>query len=118
MFNDLLFNVLLQMCGDTVRVALRIRPLVKSELDKGCQVCLKAVPGEPQVRICNTDEAFTYNYVFPPHVGQEDFYNTAVKRLVDNIFQGILLKKFYTLYFSLDFFFLDMIMHFYYIKDE
>ncbi|XP_011173030.1 chromosome-associated kinesin KIF4 isoform X2 [Solenopsis invicta] len=76
------------MCDDTVRVALRIRPLVESELEKGCQVCLEAIPGEPQVRICNTDKAFTYNYVFPSYVGQEDFYNTAVKRLVDNIFQG------------------------------
>ncbi|XP_036144376.1 chromosome-associated kinesin KIF4-like [Monomorium pharaonis] len=76
------------MCDDTVRVALRIRPLVESELEKGCQVCLEAIPGEPQVRICNTDKAFTYNYVFPPYVGQEDFYNTAIKGLVDNIFQG------------------------------
>ncbi|XP_071571505.1 chromosome-associated kinesin KIF4 isoform X4 [Temnothorax nylanderi] len=79
------------MCDDfddTVRVALRIRPLVESELEKGCQACLDTVPGEHQVRICNTDKAFTYNYVFPPHVGQEDFYNTAIKRLVDNTFQG------------------------------
>ncbi|XP_036139032.1 chromosome-associated kinesin KIF4 isoform X2 [Monomorium pharaonis] len=76
------------MCDDTVRVALRIRPLVESELEKGCQMCLEAIPGEPQVRICNTDKAFTYNYVFPPYIGQEDFYNTAIKGLVDNIFQG------------------------------
>ncbi|XP_024883411.1 chromosome-associated kinesin KIF4 [Temnothorax curvispinosus] len=76
------------MCDDTVRVALRIRPLVESELEKGCQACLDTIPGEHQVRICNTDKAFTYNYVFPPHVGQEDFYNTAIKRLVDNTFQG------------------------------
>ncbi|XP_011865378.1 PREDICTED: chromosome-associated kinesin KIF4 [Vollenhovia emeryi] len=76
------------MCDDTVRVALRIRPLVESELAKGCQVCLDTVPGEQQVRISNTDKAFTYNYVFPPYVGQEDFYNTAIKRLLDNTFQG------------------------------
>jgi len=76
------------MCDDTVRVALRIRPLVESELEKGCQVCLDTVPGEPQVHILNTDKAFTYNYVFPPHIGQEEFYNTAIKRLVDNTFQG------------------------------
>lgn len=75
------------MCDDTVRVALRIRPLVENEIEKGCQMCLDAISGE-QVRICNTDKAFTYNYVFPPHIGQEDFYNTAIKRLVDNIFQG------------------------------
>lgn len=81
-------TVLLQMCDDTVRVALRIRPLVESELQKGCQVCLDTVPGEPQVRIGTTDKAFTYNYVFPPDVGQEDFYNSAIKGLVANTFQG------------------------------
>ncbi|XP_018404227.1 PREDICTED: chromosome-associated kinesin KIF4 [Cyphomyrmex costatus] len=76
------------MCESTVSVALRIRPLVDSEIEKGCQMCLNAIPGEPQVRVCNTDKAFTYNYVFPPHIEQEDFYNTAIKRLVDNTFQG------------------------------
>lgn len=76
------------MSDDTVCVALRIRPLVESEIEKGCQMCLDVVPGEPQVHICNTDKAFTYNYVFPPDVGQEDFYNTAVKKLIDNTFQG------------------------------
>jgi kinesin family protein 4/21/27 len=76
------------MCDDTVRVALRIRPLVESEIEKGCQMCLDVIPGEPQVRIYNTDKAFTYNYVFHPDIGQEDFYNIAIKRLIDNTFQG------------------------------
>lgn len=76
------------MCDDTVRVALHIRPLVESEIEKGCQMCLDVIPGEPQVCIHNTDKAFTYNYVCPPDVGQEDFYNTAIKRLIDNTFQG------------------------------
>ncbi|KMQ85555.1 chromosome-associated kinesin kif4 [Lasius niger] len=76
------------MCDNTVCVALRIRPLVISEIEMGCQMCLDVVSGEPQVRICNTSKAFTYNYVFPPKVGQEDFYNIAIKQLIDNIFQG------------------------------
>lgn len=76
------------MSDDTVSVALRIRPLVISEIEKGCQMCLDVVPGESQVRICNTDKAFTYNYVFPPEVGQDDFYDIAIKRLLDNTFQG------------------------------
>jgi len=69
-----------------VSVALRIRPLVDNELEKGCQTCLDVTLGEPQVCIRNTDKVFTYNYVFPPHIGQEDFYNIAIKRLIDNIF--------------------------------
>ncbi|KAG5310628.1 KIF4 protein, partial [Acromyrmex insinuator] len=76
------------MCDNNISVALRIRPLVDNELEKGCQTCLDVTLGEPQICIRNTDKAFTYNYVFPPHIGQEDFYNTAIKQLVDNIFQG------------------------------
>ncbi|KAL0127166.1 hypothetical protein PUN28_005448 [Cardiocondyla obscurior] len=33
-------------------------------------------------------KVFTYDYIFSPDVGQEKFYNTAIKRLVENIFQG------------------------------
>ncbi|XP_070168581.1 chromosome-associated kinesin KIF4A-like [Polyergus mexicanus] len=76
------------MCDDIVCVALRIRPLIKTKIEKGCQMCLNVVPGEPQIHVCNTDKTFTYNYVFPPDVEQEDFYNIAVKRLINNIFQG------------------------------
>lgn len=76
------------MCDDTVCVALRIRPLVLSEVEKGCQMCLDVISGEPQVRIVNSDKSFTYNYVFSSDVGQEEFYNVAIKRLIDNIFQG------------------------------
>ncbi|XP_003703069.1 kinesin-like protein 3A isoform X1 [Megachile rotundata] len=76
------------MSEDTVRVAVRIRPLVKTEVERGCQICLNVVPGEPQIVIQNTDKAFTFNYVFPPEIGQEDFYNTAIKDMVKNIFQG------------------------------
>lgn len=80
-------NIILQMADDTVRVALRIRPLVESEIEKRCQTCLEIVPGEQQVCILNTGKAFTYNYVFPPDVGQKEFYEVAIKRLIHNIFQ-------------------------------
>lgn len=76
------------MSDDTVRVAVRIRPLVKSELERGCQACLNVVPGEPQIVIRNTEKAFTFNYVLPPDIGQEDFYKTAIMDMVKNIFEG------------------------------
>ena len=75
------------MCDNMVSVSLRIRPLIDNELEKGCQTCLDVILGEPQVCIRNTDKV-TYNYAFPPHIGQEDFYNIAIKRLIDNIFRG------------------------------
>lgn len=76
------------MVEDTVRVAVRIRPLVNNEIEKGCQRCLEVVPGEPQIVIRNTEKSFTFNYVFPPEVGQEEFYDTAVKEMIKYIFQG------------------------------
>ncbi|XP_076282466.1 kinesin-like protein 3A isoform X2 [Lasioglossum baleicum] len=78
----------LQMSEDTVRVAVRIRPLIKNEIDKGCQTCLTVVPGEQQIIVRNTEKAFTFNYVFPGDVNQEDFYETAIKGMVENIFKG------------------------------
>ncbi|XP_026473250.1 chromosome-associated kinesin KIF4A-like [Ctenocephalides felis] len=70
----------------SVQVALRIRPLVKSEISKGYVKCLETVPNKPQVLIKN--HSFTYNHVFPPEVSQAQFYDTAVKGLVDGLFKG------------------------------
>lgn len=71
---------------DTVQVALRIRPLMKRENDRGCEECINVVAGEPQVHI--KDLAFTYNHVFPQHITQQEFYDTAVKGLIEQLFKG------------------------------
>ncbi|PZC76689.1 hypothetical protein B5X24_HaOG204320 [Helicoverpa armigera] len=71
---------------DTVQVALRIRPLMQLETDRGCEECIDVVNGQPQVQI--KDLAFTYNYVFPQHITQQEFYDTAVKGLIGRLFQG------------------------------
>lgn len=73
---------------DTVQVALRIRPLMRTEIERGCDECIEVVPGEQQVQI--KDLAFTYNYVFPQHITQQEFYDTAVKGLIGKLFQGTL----------------------------
>ncbi|XP_050666124.1 chromosome-associated kinesin KIF4 isoform X1 [Leptidea sinapis] len=71
---------------DTVQVALRIRPLMQHEIDRGCEECIEVVNGGPQVQI--RDLAFTYNFVFPQHISQQEFYDTAVKGLIEKLFQG------------------------------
>ncbi|XP_028174121.1 chromosome-associated kinesin KIF4 [Ostrinia furnacalis] len=71
---------------DTVQVALRIRPLMQLEVERGCDECIDVVPGQPQVQI--KDLAFTYNYVFAQHITQQEFYDTAVKGLISKLFQG------------------------------
>lgn len=76
------------MSDDLVKVAVRIRPLVQSEVEKGSKTCLNVTPGEQQIHIQSSDKFFTFNYVFPPECSQEEFYNTAIKNMVSNIFEG------------------------------
>ncbi|XP_033227656.1 chromosome-associated kinesin KIF4 [Belonocnema kinseyi] len=76
------------MGDDLIRVAVRIRPLVPSEIEKGCQECLNVVPGEHQIQIRPTDKAFTFNYVFDSDIGQAEFYETAIQKMITHIFQG------------------------------
>lgn len=72
----------------SVQVALRIRPLVLSEISRGCKDVVEVLSDLNQVRINNTDKAFTYNYVFGSSVSQEDVYCGCVKNMIQNLFQG------------------------------
>ncbi|XP_015113938.1 chromosome-associated kinesin KIF4 [Diachasma alloeum] len=76
------------MTEECLRVAVRVRPLIPSEVARGCQNCISVVPGEPQIQLTGTDKAFTYNFVFGSDVGQDDVYDTAVKDMMQNIFKG------------------------------
>ncbi|KAF6202594.1 hypothetical protein GE061_002992 [Apolygus lucorum] len=68
---------------ESVKVALRIRPLVKTEIDVGCRL-----PKEPQVSIGKNNLSYTFNYVFDENEGQGKVYNLAVKNLIENLFKG------------------------------
>lgn len=80
---------------ETVQVALRIRPLIQSELARGCELCVETIPNEPQVQVKSL--AFTYNHVFPPEVSQEDFYNDSIKGLVQRLQKGLEVDRFHFL---------------------
>jgi kinesin family protein 4/21/27 len=73
---------------ESVQVAVRIRPLVESEVSRGCQLCLDTLSNEPQIQIRGTDRAFTYNFVFGPEQSQSYVYDSAVKGLVASLFKG------------------------------
>jgi hypothetical protein len=91
-FGDKMFqkcqNYLLFQMTESVQVALRIRPLVESEISRGCQLCLDTIPNESQVQVRGTDRAFTYNFVFGPEHSQSYIYDSAVKGLVARLFKG------------------------------
>lgn len=76
--------------GDiSVKVAVRIRPLVPIELEKACGRCLDKVQGEPQVLLGGGEKAFTFDHVFDSESRQEDVYTQTVQPLLDTFFQGI-----------------------------
>ena len=72
-----------------VRVALRIRPLIRREISDGCKECVRCIPGRTQVVIGSEEKkAFTYDYVFDPLSKQEDLYSKAVVPLLDGFING------------------------------
>ncbi|XP_031628535.1 chromosome-associated kinesin KIF4 [Contarinia nasturtii] len=76
---------------DTVKVAVRIRPLVKSEKDRGCQSIVHKTATHPQVIVntgTKTSDKYTYNYVFSPEDSQEMIYDNAVRSMVFKLFEG------------------------------
>uniref|UniRef100_A0A1I8H0F2 Kinesin-like protein n=1 Tax=Macrostomum lignano TaxID=282301 RepID=A0A1I8H0F2_9PLAT len=73
--------------GETVRVAVRARPLVPRELEDGSQACLRFAPGQPQVSL--GDKSFTFDYVFAPLCRQSAVYDECVSPLLDGVFRGI-----------------------------
>nr|XP_019529200.2 chromosome-associated kinesin KIF4-like [Aedes albopictus] len=73
---------------ETVQVAVRIRPLLPSEIRMGCQTVTEQTdPDEP--RICvRSSEQFTFNHVFNPDSCQREVYERSVKSIVEKLLEG------------------------------
>jgi len=88
---------------DSIRVAIRVRPLVKSELDRGCSNCILADSINQQIIVNNNANlTFTFNYVFSTEHSQSQVYQSAVEDLVQKLFSGqnkIFFKYFYIVFY-------------------
>ncbi|XP_064555470.1 chromosome-associated kinesin KIF4 [Drosophila montana] len=74
--------------SDSVAVALRVRPLVKSEVERGCRIAVqRPVDGIPQVTV-NCSDSFTYNYVFDSSDSQQNVYETCVRSKLKKLLDG------------------------------
>ncbi|XP_062139197.1 chromosome-associated kinesin KIF4 isoform X2 [Drosophila sulfurigaster albostrigata] len=74
--------------SDSVAVALRVRPLVKSELERGCRIAVRRlVDGVPQVTV-NSNASFTYNYVFDSSDSQQSIYDSCVQGMLKKLLNG------------------------------
>lgn len=71
----------------SVQVALRVRPMMGSELDESCISVLRVNGG--QVVIGNkSPRPFTFDYVFDPTFDQKAVYTECVSPLVKNYMEG------------------------------
>ncbi|CAN8004695.1 unnamed protein product [Ixodes hexagonus] len=76
------------MGDDTsVRVAVRVRPLIPREVIDMCHACTSVASREPQIWV-GKDKAFTFDHVFDSPTHQDRVYDTCVKGLVEGCFDG------------------------------
>lgn len=76
-----------QQQGDSVKVAVNVRPLITPELLQGCTDCVTVTPGEPQVQI--GPHVFTYDHVYGSTGSPCSFiFEQCVNPLIDSLFCG------------------------------
>ncbi|GBC24959.2 P-loop containing nucleoside triphosphate hydrolase protein [Rhizophagus irregularis DAOM 181602=DAOM 197198] len=75
------------MTSTSVRVALRVRPFNNKEILQNCSECLTIIPETPQILI-GTDKSFTFDYVFPSDIEQEDVFHGCASPLIDKLVEG------------------------------
>jgi DNA repair exonuclease SbcCD ATPase subunit len=71
----------------SVRVAVRIRPLIGQELTERCAECIY-VSEENKHQVVLGKTCFTFDYVFGKRAGQQEIYNDCVGQLVLAAFEG------------------------------
>lgn len=74
-------------------MAVRVRPLVTSEITRGCKDVVLKTMNEPQVVVRSSSKSsdmYTFNYVFGQNETQEMVYSNSVKPLVLKLLKGTL----------------------------
>eukprot|EP00656_Telonema_subtile_P014310 TRINITY_DN17318_c0_g1_i2.p1 TRINITY_DN17318_c0_g1~~TRINITY_DN17318_c0_g1_i2.p1 ORF type:complete len:525 (+),score=114.12 TRINITY_DN17318_c0_g1_i2:254-1828(+) len=72
---------------ESVRVAVRARPLAESEKASRCHRCIRFAPDGQQI-VLGKDRGFKFDFAFDEDVTQERIYETCVRDLLHGIFQG------------------------------
>ncbi|XP_060526968.1 chromosome-associated kinesin KIF4A-like [Cylas formicarius] len=72
----------------SVKVAVRVRPLVPFEISRGCKEVLEIVPENEQILVRPIHKPFTFNYVLGVDSTQVDLYERCVEPLLQNLFEG------------------------------
>ncbi len=78
------------MESDTIEVAIRIRPLIGTELDRGNQDIVSKIKNEPQIIVNNSRNniVYTFDHVFAQSDDQTKVFNECVKNKLSKLFEG------------------------------
>jgi kinesin family protein 4/21/27 len=78
---------------DNVKVAVRVRPFVPLELERGCRQVIEKSVGDSQLLIkgescTKPDDFYSFDNVFMMNESQENVYKTSVQPLIAKLFEG------------------------------
>src|SRR5690349_20850107 len=79
--------------SDCVKVAVRVRPINTSEINRGCLQVVEKTAGLPQLAVTGettskVQDYYTFNNVFMPDDGQQEVYESCVKPILGKLFEG------------------------------
>ncbi|XP_041642709.1 kinesin-like protein KIF27 [Cheilinus undulatus] len=75
------------MGEECVRVAVRVRPLLRTEILRHHRECIREDKDTSQV-VVGLNKVFTFDHTFGPTASQEDVYKSCVRPLVENLVEG------------------------------
>lgn len=78
---------------DCVKVSVRVRPFVPSEITRGCVQIIEKSPDLPQLTVTGesyskVQDAYAFNNVFMPEESQEEVYMNSVEPIIGKLFEG------------------------------
>jgi kinesin family protein 4/21/27 len=73
--------------SSSVRVAVRVRPLIAREKVERSSECISVLENEKQI-VIGKQKSFTFDHVFAPYATQAEIYEQSVVPLIDSFFEG------------------------------
>lgn len=78
---------------ETVKVAIRVRPMNSREISKGSQEVVEIDKAQNMITVKKPDgstdnKSFMFDYVYPPNSEQREIYDEVTFPLVESVFEG------------------------------
>ena len=77
--------------SECVKVAIRVRPMNKHEIEQNSKLCVQVDTANSTVSVIsdkNESKTFPFDYVYPMETTQREVYDQVAFPIVDSIFQG------------------------------